>query len=151
MIRLLGFLTLACWAGGLLLLITADGESSVSVPGIAMIAVALLLTFGLWLRRTYYRVRGLATDARFLIAGDVEDARVVSVGKPQGRWRPSSEVTVELKGADGHIHSIQRELRMPIGFGWVMRFAQRLSLPMPVGVQPPRADDGDGDAPEREK
>jgi hypothetical protein len=97
-IRALTLLTVACWAGALLLLLT-DASGNVGYI-VVLILIATALSLFLSARAAYHRARNFVSDARAFLSGDIQQARLVSVGEPKGWFSPASEVTVELEGED---------------------------------------------------
>ena len=135
MIRLISFLTLACWAGAFLLIVATDAEENVGYI-VALILVAAALSLILAVRGAYHRARGFVTDARAFASGDIQNARLVSVSDPKGILSPSSEVTVELEGADGNVHSFQHDVPVPFPFAWSYRLGKRFNVPILKGLDP---------------
>ncbi len=134
MIRLLSLLTFACWAGAVLLVvIDAEGKFGYIL---VLILIAAALSFVLSARAAYHRARGYVSDARAFISGDIQQARLMSVGEPKGWFSPSSEVTVELEGANGNVHSFSHDLPVPFPFAWSYRLGKRFNLPIISSLDP---------------
>ena len=125
MIRLLSFLSIACLATAVIILLTsADSDAPIAI-------VLLLLAFGittlLGIRRGYHKVRGIVDDARRFVSGDIQEARLVEVGDPSGLFNPEATVVLELEGEDGTRHRFERDVPIP--------FPGRLELPARQAVQ----------------
>lgn len=134
MIRFLSLLTYACWAGAVLLLIVDSEGNSGYVVALVLVAIALSLVLGV--RAAYHRGRRFVSDARAFMSGDIQHARLVSVAEPSGFFSPSSEVTVELEGADGKIHSFQHDVSVPFPFAWGYRLGKRFNVPLLSDLDP---------------
>jgi hypothetical protein len=134
LIRLLSLLTIACWAAALVLLVT-DAEANAAIA-VVLILVAVFLSSVLAVRSAYHRARSFVEDARSFLSSDIQQARLVSVGEPSGWFSPSSEVTVELEGSDGKVHSFQRDVPVAFPFAWSYRLGKRLKLPILRNLDP---------------
>lgn len=126
--RFITWLSYACWAAALVLLIS-DAEGN-AVFILVAILVTAALSLMLAVRGAYNRARTFVSDARAFSSGDIQHARLVSVGDPRGIFSPSSEVTVELEGEDGNVHSLQHDVPIPFPFAWGYRLGKRFNLPI---------------------
>jgi hypothetical protein len=134
LIRALSLLTVACWAGVVLLLITdASGNAGYVL---LLILIAVVLSLFLTARAAYHRARNFVSDARAFISGDIQQARLVSVGEPRGWFTPSSEVTVELEGENGKVHSFSHDVPVAFPFAWSYRLGKRFKLPILRNLDP---------------
>jgi hypothetical protein len=133
MIRLLSLLSGACWIGAFVLIINDEANTG---PILVLILIAAVLTLILAIRRIYLRARGFVTDARAFMSGDIQSARLVSVEEPRGIFSPSSEVTVELMGEDGNVHSFQHDMPVPFPAAWGYRLGKRFNLPLLRSLNP---------------
>ena len=133
MIRLMALLAGACWIGAFALLISDDTNTG---PILILFLLAAGLSLILAIRRVYIRARGFVTDARAFMTGDIQSARLVSVEEPRGIFSPSSEVTVELEGEDGNVHSFQHGMPVPFPFAWGYRLGKRFNLPVLRSLNP---------------
>ena len=55
---------------------------------------------------------------------------------PTGWVTPSSEVTVELEGENGNVHSFSHEVPVAFPFAWSYRLGQRFKLPILRNLDP---------------
>ena len=115
-IRFLSFLSIACLATAVIILLTsADSDAPIAI-------VLLLLAFGittlLGIRRGYHKVRGIVDDARRFVSGDIQEARLVEVGDPSGLFNPESTMCLELEGEDGTCHGFERDVPIPFPVAW---------------------------------
>lgn len=133
MIRLLSLMAGACWIGAFLLLANDDASTA---PVLVLFLLAAGLSLVLAIRAAYIRARGFVTDARAFMSGDIQSARLVSVEEPRGIFSPSSEVTVELEGEDGNIHSFQHDMPVPFPFAWGYRLGKRFNVPVLSSLNP---------------
>ena len=132
MIRLLSFLSIACLATAVIILLTsADSDAPIAI-------VLLLLAFGittlLGIRRGYHKVRGIVDDARRFVSGDIQEARLVEVGDPSGLFNPESTVVLELEGEDGTRHRFERDVPIPFPVAWSYRLGKRFNVPLVGGT-----------------
>lgn len=76
------------------------------------------------------------------VIGQIKDAggprrlSLVRVGRPQGRFLPSSEWTVEVKTASGKVVRFSPEFPVPFFYAWGYRLARRLGLPLASTLDP---------------
>jgi hypothetical protein len=126
-VRLLSLAGIACFAAGVVLVVIGDSGNTPTI------AVLLLVSFGisvlLGIRAAFHKARGVVNDARTFISGDIQHARLVGVTEPKGWFNPESTVTLELEGADGVVHSFEREMPVPFPVAWSHRFAKRFNVP----------------------
>jgi hypothetical protein len=67
---------------------------------------------------------------RTFASGDVQTARIVSVGDPKGWFNPTSEVVFELEAGDGVTkRQFDREIPIPFFVAWGYRLSKRLRVP----------------------
>jgi hypothetical protein len=128
LIRLLTFLSWACWLAALVLIID-DAERNLGYI-IVVILIASVISVILGVRAAYLRARGFASDARAFLSGDIQSARLISVSEPKGLFSPSSEVTVELEGEDGKVHNFSHDVPVPFPYAWGYRLGKRFNLPI---------------------
>lgn len=92
-IRVLTLASVACIAGAVALVIFGEDNTP-------LVAALVLAGFGisslLGIRAGYHKARGIVRDATAFVTGDIQQARLVSVGEPQGLFTPESTVTLEL-------------------------------------------------------
>ena len=62
--------------------------------------------------------------------------RLVSVGEPEGLIIPSSEVVLEVEAKDGRTVRMAPELPMPFLWGWGIRIARKLGVPLVSDLKP---------------
>jgi len=127
-VRVLSWLSIACIVTAIALVVFYDGNETPAV------AVLLLAGFGitilLGLRAGYHKARGIVSDARAFVSGDIQHARLVSVGDPNGIFWPASKVELQLQGEDGNVHSLQRDVPVPFPVAWSYRLGKRFNLPL---------------------
>jgi hypothetical protein len=123
--RILALVSFAALVGAIALF-GADRE----VPAIVLFFV--WLATGLWLlaRRLWHAAQGAVSDIRTFASGDVQTARIVSVGDPKGWFNPTSEVVVELEADDGAAkRQLDRDVPIPFFVAWGYRLSKRLKVP----------------------
>ena len=76
----------------------------------------------LGIRRGYHKARGIVSDARKFISGDIQHARIVEVSEPKGFFGSQMNVVLELEGEDGTKHQFDRDVPIP----WPMAITYRL-------------------------
>ena len=64
------------------------------------------------------------------MSGDIQHARLVDVGDPKGIFGPECDVTVELEGEDGTVHTFTRDVPVPFPLAWSYRAGKRFNLPL---------------------
>jgi len=62
--------------------------------------------------------------------------RLARVGRPQGLFLASSEVTVEVETVSGKVVRLRPELPVPFFYAWAYRLARRLGLPLASTLDP---------------
>jgi hypothetical protein len=62
--------------------------------------------------------------------------RLVRVGRPEGLFLPSSEVTVEVETVSGEIIRLRPQLPVPFSYAWGYRLARRLGAPLASTLDP---------------
>ena len=127
MISQLSAASIACIAAAIGLVVFADGENTPVV--IVLILVAFGITTLLGIRAGYHKARGIVNDAQAFISGDIQQARLVSVGAPKGIFNPESTVTLALEGEDGTAHNFERDVPIPFPMAWSYRLGKRFNLP----------------------
>jgi hypothetical protein len=110
------------------LVVFSDDNSTPVIAVLVLLSVAITSMLGL--RAGYHKARGIVSDARTLISGDVQHARLVSVGDPKGLFSPASPVVLELEGEDGTVHNFEREVPVPFPVAWSYRLGKRFNLPL---------------------
>ena len=108
-----------------------DSEQLATLAGI-LSAVGFLIGAVLWIRRAFFGVRGLVSDAKAVLSSDNEEVRIVDVTDPKGFVGPRSTVTVEIEGEDGTTRQFDRDIPMP----WPWALAYRLSKRFPATKTP---------------
>jgi hypothetical protein len=122
-------LTLAATASliGSIVAVSAGEELLAFVLGV----LCLLITVVLMFRRLFYSARDAVRDAGAFASGDVQKARIVSVGDPRGWLNPKSTVALELEAADGVTkREFDREIPVPFMLAWGYRLSKRFKLPV---------------------
>ena len=71
-----------------------------------------------------------------LDGGGPKLVRLVRVGEPRGLILPSSEIILEVEARDGTKVTLQPELPIPFVWGWAIRIARRLGVPLISDVKP---------------
>ncbi len=128
MIRFLTWLGIVCLVGGIVLtVIDARDNAPIAIP---LVLVAFGISVLLAIRRGYHKVRGVVDDARMLMSGEIQHARVVDVGAPKGIFNPESTVQLELEGEDGTVRSFEREIPVPFPVAWSHRLGKRFNVPL---------------------
>lgn len=127
MIRFLALLGSACMLGAIgLALIDAERYVAASL----ILLVAGLIIFGLLaIRRAYYKVKGVVSDARAFTSGNIQHARIVSVGEPKGWFNPEANVVLELEGEDGTKRQFDRDMPVPWPMALTYRLGKRFNAP----------------------
>jgi hypothetical protein len=126
-VRTLSLLSIACIAAAIALVIFGDGNTPVVV---VLVLAAFAITTLLGIRAGYRKARGIVSDARTFISGDIQQARLVSVGDPKGLLNPASTVVLELEGEDGTVHPFERDVPIPFPVAWSYRLGKRFNLPL---------------------
>jgi len=125
-VRGLAFASVACLLAAIALTVFGGADAPV-------IVILILVSFGistlLGIRAAFHKARGFVNDARTFITGDIQQARLVAVGDPKGILNPESEVTVELEGDDGAVHTFSRGVPVPFPLAWSYRLGKRFNLP----------------------
>ena len=103
-----------------------DNTPVVDRPVLAAFGITTLLG----IRRGYHKARGIVSDARTLISGDIQHARLVGVGEPKGFFTPEATVMLELEGEDGTVHPFERDVPIPFPMAWSYRIGKRFNLPL---------------------
>lgn len=81
-------------------------------------------------QRNLRNVRSLASG------GGPKVLRLVRVGELQGLVVPSSEVVIEVERKDGTKVQFDPEVPLPFVFGWAVRLARRLGVPLISSLDP---------------
>lgn len=132
MIRALTVIGACCFIGAFAVLaIDAEGNGGLAV---ILLMASVAISFVLGIRRGYHKVSGIVADARSFVSGDIQHARLASVGEPRGWFTPESEIELHLEGEDGNVHSIQRGVSVPFPLAWSYRLGKRFNLPLLGGI-----------------
>lgn len=126
-VRTLSLLSVACIVAAIGLVVFGEGNTPVVI---VLVLVAFAITTLLGIRAGYHKARGIVSDARTLISGDIQQARLVSVGDPKGIFNPEATVMLELEGEDGVAHNFERDVPIPFPVAWSYRIGKRFKLPM---------------------
>ncbi|HEX5913443.1 MAG TPA: calcium-binding protein [Rubrobacter sp.] len=73
---------------------------------------------------------------RDLCIGGKANDPASKVGRPQGRFIPSTEVIVEVETVSGEVVRFDPELPVPFFYAWGYRLARRLGLPVASTLDP---------------
>jgi hypothetical protein len=125
MTRVLALVSFASLIGAIALI---DTDQEV----LAIVLFCVWLATGLWLlaRRLWHAARDAVSDMRTFASGDVQTARIVSVGDPKGWFNPTSEVVFELEAGDGVTkRQFDREIPIPFFVAWGYRLSKRFRVP----------------------
>ncbi len=131
MIRTLSLLSIACIAAAIVLVL-ATGDDNTPIV-IVLVLAAFGITTLLGIRSGYHKVRGVISDARAFVTGDIQTARLVEVGEPKGFFNPESTVVLELEGEDGATHRFERDVPVPLPVALSYRFGRRFKAPLVGG------------------
>jgi len=101
-----------------------DAEALATPSGI-LFAAGFLIGGVLWIRRAFFGIRGLVSDAKAVLSSDTEEVRIVDVTDPKGFFGPRSTVTVEIEGEDGTTRQFDRDIPMPWPWALAYKFAKR--------------------------
>ena len=127
-VRILSALSIACVAAAIALVVFGEDNNT------PVVAVLVLAAFGitslLAIRSGYHKARSIVSDASAFVRGDVQQARLVSVGDPKGIFWPKSELQLEIEGEDGTVHGFEREVPVPFFIAWSHRLGKRFNLPL---------------------
>jgi hypothetical protein len=126
MIRFLSLFSIVCFVGGVVLIATGDGADR--TIGLAPLLIAISISIFLALRSMFHKARGLASDARAFLGGDVQQARVIEVGEPTGWFSPSSTLVLELEAEDGTKRQFEHDVPMPLPVALSYRFGKRFKF-----------------------
>jgi hypothetical protein len=127
-VRILSWLSIACIAISVALVVFGEDNNT---PVVAVLVLAALgITSLLALRAGYLKARGIVSDASSFISGNVQNARLVSIGDPKGIFWPKSSLHLELEGDDGNVHPFEREVPVPFFMAWTYRLGKRFNLPL---------------------
>jgi hypothetical protein len=126
-VRTLSLASIGCIAAAIALTVFSDGNTPVVV---VLVLVAFAITTLLAIRAGYHKVRGIVSDATTFISGDIQHARLVSVGDPSGIFTPESTLVLELEGEDGTLHNFERDVPVPFPVAWSYRLGKRFNLPL---------------------
>jgi hypothetical protein len=127
-VRALALTSVVCIVAAIALTVI-NGSGNIPVV-IVLVLVAFGITTLLAIRRGYQTARGIVSDARTLISGDIQHARLVSVGDPKGIFNPESTVMLELEGENGTVHNFERDIPVPFPMAWSYRIGKRFNLPL---------------------
>jgi hypothetical protein len=126
-VRLLSLAGLGCFAAAVVLVAIGDSGNTATIAVLLLTSLGISVVLGI--RAAFHKARDVVNDARTFVTGDIQHARLVSVGEPKGWFNPESAVTLELEGADGAVHSFQRDMPVPFPVAWSHRFAKRFNVP----------------------
>lgn len=126
-VRGLALASVACLVAAIGLIVFGGASTPVIVILIlASVGISTLLA----IRAGFVKARGIVEDARNFISGDIQHARLVGVGDPKGIFAPECEVTLELQGDDGAVHTLSRGVPVPFPLAWSYRLGKRFNLPL---------------------
>jgi hypothetical protein len=84
-----------------------------------------------------WRLRSNLLKLRSILGGGGPKlVRLVKVGEPRGLIVASSEIVLEVEARDGTKVTLEPELPMPFVWGWAIRVARRLGVPLISDIQP---------------
>ena len=126
-VKTLSIASVACIAAAAVLFFATGGDNTPVI--VILVLVAFGITTLLGIRAGYHKARGIVKDAHTFISGDIQQARLVSVGDPKGIFTPESTVFLELEGEDGTVHSFERDVPIPFPMAWSYRLGKRFNLP----------------------
>ena len=102
-----------------------SGSEALAVPSGILFAAGFLIGSVLWIRRAFFGIRGLVSDAKAVLSSDTEEVRIVDVTDPKGFFGPRSTVTVEVEGEDGTTRQFDRDIPMPWPWALAYKVAKR--------------------------
>lgn len=127
MIRSLSIVASVSFVGAIALLVIDPERFAAAAVVLLLISIPLGGLLGL--RRGYGKAREIARMAQAFVTGNVQHARIVDVGEPQGLFTPTSNLVLELEGEDGAVHRFDRDVPVPFPLALSYRLGQRFKLP----------------------
>ena len=107
-------------------MIDADG---LAIPAVVLFFIAFPIGALLAIRRGYLKAREITKAAQAFVTGNVQHARIVEVGDPEGFFVPKANLVLELEGEDGAIHRFDREVPVPWMMAWSYKLGKRFKAP----------------------
>jgi hypothetical protein len=129
MVRAIAIAGILALVAALALLVADPGGNA--VPAVLLLLLSFGITALLAARRLLIRARSVVSDARAFFSGDVQRARLVEVGEPEGIFGTHSTAVFELEAEDGTTRRFEHEVPVPFFTAWGYRLAKRLPFATP--------------------